>query len=196
MSTDAQRRIASCLDGVLRADEDFARVRIVIDPGTGWPACPMATEVLDAGSWSLYLPEDDPEFVQLTVTPREVDPQNHDAADRWMAYYGRPKFARFAVLEVNTYKRLDEAYDGDEVRLVHPFRKGEGAILKELTARTDDLRRACEAVTKLAHPEVRAVGVDPFGIDVRVGLGVMRLEFPSPAFDAEQARERVGGVLA
>jgi hypothetical protein len=68
--------------------------------------------------------------------------------------------------------------------------------LKELAARTDDLRRACEAVTKLAHPEVRAVGVDPFGIDVRVGLGVMRLEFPAPAFDADQARERVGGVLA
>ncbi|MFZ4574285.1 MAG: hypothetical protein ACOYN0_07790 [Phycisphaerales bacterium] len=196
MRPDVQRLIASCLSGVLRSDESFNPIRFVIDPRTGCPAAPLPSEAFDASSWSLYLPDDSPLSVQLTVTLQEVDPLNHDAADRWMAYFGRPKTPRFAVLPIDFCKVRDEALDGDEVRLVHPFRSRESALLRELAGSSEQLARACTALTGLQHPEAKAVGIDPYGVDVRVGLGVIRLEFKGDAQTEDVARVHLRDLLA
>ncbi len=188
-SIEAQRRIAGGLEAVLRADDLFDPVRLVIDPRSGCPACPVPMGVFTASSWNLYIPEDQPDSVQLMVTPREVDPANHDAADRWMAYYGKPRLARFAIFEIEMYKRMDVTVGGAEARVVHPFRAHEGVLCREASAMEGELRRACERMSGASPAEVRAVGVDPYGLDVKVRFGVMRLEFDGRAGDAERARE-------
>jgi len=193
---DIIARIVGSLDGILRSDELFDPVRLVIDPDSGFPAAPVQPEVFAALSWSLYLPEDRPDAVQLAVTVREIDPMNHAAADRWTAYYGKPRFARFAVFDIDFCKRLDEVLDGDDVRLHHPFRKVEGALCREFSIRSDELRAACERLSRTSHPTARVVGVDPYGIDVQVSLGVMRLEFDEPATSADHARALVANMLA
>ncbi|MFN9992692.1 MAG: hypothetical protein ACK54H_05045 [Phycisphaerales bacterium] len=193
---DIIARIVGSLDGVLRSDELFDPVRLIIDPDSGFPAAPVRPEVFAAISWSLYLPEDRHDAVQLAVSVREIDPMNHAAADRWAAYYGKPRFARFAVFDLDFCKRLDVVLEGDDVRLRHPFRNVEGALCREFSMRKDELRAACERLSRTPHPAARVVGVDPFGIDVQVSLGVMRLEFDEPVSSADHARAAYAKRLA
>lgn len=193
---DIIARIVGSLDGVLRADELFDPLRLIIDPDSGFPAAPVRPEVFAALSWSLYLPEDRSDAVQLAVCVREIDPKNHAAADRWTAYYGKPRFARFAVFDIDFGKRLERVLDGDEVRLRHPFRHVEGGLCREFSTHADQLRAACERLSRTPHPAARVVGVDPYGIDVQVTLGVMRLEFDEPAMTAEAARAAVARLIA
>jgi hypothetical protein len=192
---DAQKRIACALSGLLRAGDVFEPVKLVIDPATGFPALSVGRWAIEDPDLSLYLPEDHPDGVQLSGTMREVDLQNHAAADRWMAYYGKPSRVGFGIFEIESYKRLDVVVDGTHTAVEHSFRSSEGALLRALRSRTDDLIRACRRLSGLEPESALAVGVDPFGLDVRVRFGVMRLEFPGHARTHDDATGLINAIL-
>lgn len=193
---DAQKRIAGALSGLIRAGDVFEPVKLVIDPATGFPALSVGHWAIEDPDLSLYLPEDHPDGVQLSGRLREVDLQNHAAADRWMAYYGKPTRVGFGIFEIESYKRLDVVVDGPQAAIKHDFRPSEGALLRALRSREADLIRACRRLSGLEPETALAVGVDPYGLDVRVRFGVMRLDFPEHAETHDAAARLIDAVLS
>lgn len=189
---DAHRRIFGWREGVLNTDGEFRPLRFVIDPDSGNPAAPVHAATFEAESLVLHIPEDEPEAIHLIVNPKEVDPRNHAAADRWSAYFGPHTESRFAILEIETFKRLDSALEGELARPIHPFRHAESRLCKAINQDRETIANACARI-RGTRPEVRpgsplCVGVDPFGIDIRIAFGVARLDFPSIAATEDEAR--------
>ncbi|HEX2839618.1 MAG TPA: hypothetical protein VHN77_15990, partial [Phycisphaerales bacterium] len=146
----------------------------------------------------LFLPDDaaaNPECLQVTATPREIDPNREEACDRHGAYFGRPAHPRWALLEVSSVKRLDEVLDGDLVRLANPLRRHEGRLCRAVNANAGALSQACERAAGIAPPEPRMVGVDPWGADVRARFDIIRLEFPQPVSTDTEARDQLSTLL-
>jgi len=192
---EAIRRIVTSIDGVIRVDDQFDPIRLVIDPESGFPAAPLSSSQLSASSFTLYLPEDHPHAVQLAVEPRAVDPANHGASDRWMAYFNRPRSSGFAILQIESYKRLDVVFDGPDVRFDHPFRSQESALCRQCNANPDAVLRACALKLHAMPDAAMVVGVDPFGLDVRVRFGVIRLDFPGVVMESADAQVAIRELL-
>ncbi len=192
------RRMRQHHEGVLRFGELVEPVLFVLDPASGQPVLPVVGHALDFESVVLFVPDDslsNPECLQISGSPRELDPQREEACDRHGAYFGRPAHARWARLDVESVKRLDSVVDGDSVRLANPLRRHEGRLCKAANQHEAAIMHACERLTgvKPEHPLI--VGVDPWGADVRARFGVIRLEFPSPVSTPEEGREQLSRVL-
>ena len=188
---NAHRRLFGWHEGVLNIDGEFRTCRFIIDPASGNPAAPVHASVFQAPSLVLHIPEDEPEAVHLTLRAVEVDPRNSEAADRWSAYFGPHPEGRFGILEIESFKRLDSVLDGELARPLHPFRHAEGRLCKAMNQDRAALADACERL-RGTRPELRpdsplCVGVDPFGLDLRIAFGVTRLDFPSIAATEAEA---------
>ncbi len=196
---DAHRRILGWHEGTLNIDGDFRPCRFIVDPDSGNPAAPVHSSTFSSPSLVLHLPEDEPEAVHLTLNAREVDPHNHAAADRWSAYFGPHSHNRFAILELESFKRLDSVIDGELARPVHPFRHAEPRLCKSINRDREALADACERF-RGTRPLVIAgspmcVGIDPFGIDVRIAFGVTRLDFDGVAATEDEALVLIDAVF-
>lgn len=190
------RRLRMHHGGVLSFGETVETVRFVLDPLTGQPVLPVPGRALDGGSAVLFLPDDSaPDCLQVTGVPREVDPGREEACDRHGAYFGKPAHARWALLEVDSVKCLDEVVDGDLVRLTNPLRKHEGRLCRAVNEHPRELAGACVRVAGVAPEEPRMVGVDPWGADVRARFDVLRLEFPRPVSTPDEGREQLASLL-
>jgi len=196
---DAHRRILGWHEGTLNVDGEFRPCRFIVDPDSGNPAAPVHASTFDAASLVLHLPEDEPEAVHLTLNAREVDPRNHVAADRWSAYFGSHPDNRFAILELESFKRLGSVVDGELARPVHPFRHAEPRLCKAVNVKREALADACGRLRgtrpHFSPTSPMCVGIDPFGLDVRIAFGVTRLDFPSVAASEAEARALIAGVL-
>jgi hypothetical protein len=170
----------------------------VLDPLTGQPVVPVTARALDAESVVLFLPDDatsNPDCLQVSARPREIDPNREEACDRHGAYFGRPAHPRWAMLEVESVKRLDEVLDGDLVRLANPLRRHEGRLCRAVNEHATALTGACERIAGVAPAEPRMVGVDPWGADVRARFDIVRLEFPQPVSTPDEGREQLSRLL-
>ena len=146
----------------------------------------------------LYAPDDsleNPECLQVFATCTEINPNTHEAADRWLAYHLKPTHARWAKLNIQSVKRLDEVLDGDLVRLANPLRRHEGRLCRAVNSNTDALAIACERAAGIAPQEPRMVGVDPWGADVRARFDIIRMEFPQPVSTDTEARDQLSALL-
>ncbi len=190
------RRLRLYHAGVLSFAEMVEPVRFVLDPATGQPVLPVVGRALDEGSVLLFLPDDSrPDCLQVSASPREIDPNREEACDRHGAYFGKPAHARWAMLEVESVKRLGDVVDGDLVRLANPLRRHEGRLCRAVNEHPQALAAACERLAGVAPGEPRMVGVDPWGADVRARFDIVRLEFPEPASTPDEGRDRLGGLL-
>jgi hypothetical protein len=173
-----RRRFRRFHEGVLAIDERVEPVRIVIDPLSGRPVTPVPPAALEAEALTLHLPSDDPGALHVFGRAAEVDPLRDGACDRWLVYFGKPGFARWMALEVEGVKDVDVVLDGSEVQLPNPLHSCEGEVCRWLNQRPHELGAACGRSVGTTPAAPRAVGLDPYGIDVRATFGVMRLEFP------------------
>lgn len=195
---DLLRRLRLYHEGVLLSGEVASPVRFVLDPLSGQPVLPVEAGVLGAESVSLVSPDDatdNPDSLQVHARPVEVDPHSHEACDRYQAYFGKADHARWALLQVDSLKRLNTVIDGDLVRLSNPLRRTEGALCRAANAHLPELARACKHRAGTAPEQPLTVGVDPWGMDVRARFGVLRLEFSIPVSTPDEAREAMGQVL-
>lgn len=199
---DLLRRLRSFHEGVLAFGETVGDViepcKFVLDPMSGEPALPVAAEALRSLNVMLYAPDDtldNPECLQVFATCTEINPNTHEAADRWLAYHNKPTHARWAKLNIQSVKRLDEIIDGDLVRLANPLRQHEGSLCKFTNQHQSALANACERHLH-THPENPfAVGVDPWGLDIRARFGVLRVEFSTPVSTPEEAKTAIAQLL-
>lgn len=198
MTASMLRRLRQHHEGVLAFGDVTETVRFVLDPASGQPVLPVLGRAFDGDTIMLFLPDDataNPECLQVTATPREIDPNREEACDRHGAYFGRPAHPRWALLEVASVKRLDEVLDGDLVRLANPLRRHEGRLCRAVNTNADALSHACERAAGVSPQEPRMVGVDPWGADVRARFDIIRMEFSQPVSTDTEARDQLSALL-
>jgi hypothetical protein len=194
---DFRRRLWEAHEGVLRIGERAEDVRFVLDPASGQPVLPVPTDVVVGGeAVALLTPQDTDDALQVLATPVEVDPRRHEACDRYLIHFGRAEHPRWALLEIESVKRLDEVLDGAEVVGESPLRGVEAELCRALNASPGRLAAACEASARVRIESPRAVAVDEFGVTVRARFGVVRIAFAREASDADAARALVARLLA
>jgi hypothetical protein len=189
------RRLHRFHEGLLGIAERVERTLFVIDAVTGRPVFPAPPGAVEEESITLHIPEDEPGSVQILGRAVEVDPLRDEACDRWLFYHGRPRWAHWAAIEIESLKNVETVLDHDEVQIANPLRPFEPAICKWVNQNAAALAAACERSLG-THPESPLlVGVDPYGLDVRAHFGVMRLEFEGTCDDEAEAREALKRML-
>lgn len=191
--TDAATVLRAHRAGVLLADESPAPARFVIDGRTGRLVMPAPPALHDAGEFVLFIPEERDDALQLLLTPG-ILPDDDPAADRWLAYHGRPESKGWAAFAVESARLGGEVTDGPGMTLTNPLADAEPRLCKRVNADPAGLARACAAGgAPVASP--LCVGVDAYGLDVRARFGIVRLAFPAPADTEASAAASIDALL-
>lgn len=189
------RRFRRFRSGTLVHDETPTPCKYIIDGRDGSLVMPVAPQVLDADEFVLWLPDERFGAMQALLVVGEAEDEFDEARDRYLAYHGRAKSPRWIRCTVESAKEGAAAYDGDDLTVPNAARAVEPRLCKLLNQDEQKLRSVTEKLCGV-HPETAlAVGVDEDGIDVRVSLGVVRLEFPRRAKDADETEATVRGLL-
>lgn len=183
--------IKTCLDhhdAVLLADETIHSVTYVIDGGTGELVIPCDHQAADAEELVLHVPDDGGDTANVRLLLTNLGEPDEAMQDRHMAHHGRSGEPRWIRGRVEAARTLGEVFDGDELNLANPLRSIEQRLLRTLNADRDALRRACERSTDHEWRECIAVGVDQYGISLRSGSRVQRVDL---ALDEDSAAEMI-----
>lgn len=176
------RLLRSVHQGTLGFAERALDVRFVLDGADGSLVTAADPAFVRATELALFAPAESDFVFQLLLTPALIDrPEASEAVDRWSAYHGRPPVNTWARCRIEALKTSANVWDTDLLMLGNPLRAIEPRLVRALNSDRQRLARACKvhAVADVADP--LAVGVDPFGIDVRARFGIVRLEFPEQA---------------
>lgn len=182
-------------DCTLLADETPFGARSVLDPATGRlvlciPAAPLA-----AGQLVLFVPEESDNALQMLVTAEELDPRSDSPCDRWRAYHGEPRAPRWLAMSIVSARLGATVVEGQELMRPNALRRAEPALLRAGNADQAALRRLCRRAAGVFPDAPVLVGVDELGMDVRARFGIIRVEFPRPAPDADDADAVIRSLL-
>lgn len=198
---DGRRTLRSFHDALIQIGETLERRRYVLDSATGRPVMPMpeswrggmrGEHLGEDVELAMYVPEDCDGCLQLLVTPTVMDPLTTEGADRWQVYHGRPDGPYWALLKVESAKWPEGVCDGDELCGANALRACESRLLRDLNADRGVLAGMCRRALNVTPEAPMAVGIDPDGFDVRGKLGIIRVEFGSPALDEDAAKVMIG----
>lgn len=185
-------------EGTLIADGlAYLKVRFVVDNDSGCLIMTVPSRVLNAREVVLFVPEElPPDEPELQVLVNLEEYPEGPGADRWQAYHGQAHYPRWAKLTIESARFAGALVEPETLRCPNPLGRHESSLCRRLNADRARLRRVCQAVTGVDVREPVAVGVDPLGVDVRARFGVVRLTFPTPAWDAPAAEQQILDLLA
>lgn len=202
---DALRRLRTFHSALLLVEEVYVPRHYALCNATGRPVMPMP------GAWEaarksgrmeltdplpMFVPEDTQDCLQLLVIPEPMDARTDPAADRYMAYHGKPAEAVLAALTIDSAKWPGEVCAGDQLMVKNTLAADEPRLCKQLNADPARLALLCERALGTRPEAPVAVGIDPGGLDVRARFGIIRVEFPTPAPDAAGALQRIESLAA
>jgi hypothetical protein len=201
-----RRVLVDHFHAVILADEVPAPVHMVIDRETGWPVAMVPRQILDASDVCLWVPQDDPGSLQISVIPEEIDRSVHAAMLTWEGHHGllqgnvgRDGDGREGVvacqLRVQWGRCAGNMHEASNIALPHPFAKGERAILRAANAHPDLIDRLASALAASVQTGARMVGVDEWGVSIRSRAGLMRASFDEPRLNEEDARVATVSLL-
>jgi hypothetical protein len=195
MLREMRRRLWGARSGVLLANDHALEVRVVIDPARGEPVFAARPAVVEAESVTLFTPDEGEGALQLLGEPGRVA-GGHALTARWEAYYGTGEVGAWYRLQVEGVRLRGDVAEGVEVVAPSAVAGVERELCKALNADTPALARAVfvRAGERVTNPA--ALGLDPWGIDVRGKFGVIRLEFDEEARTEDDARRLVAALLA
>ena len=179
IADEAYLWLRSHLEGYLCFDGERRPVKIVIAPD-GRIVAPVMVAVLASGDVVLELPDGEPDSMQLSVTPERFVERGEDAAlcDRWRIYHGDAPDVNWARLAIDACRHAGFYVDAEAVVLPNALAAIEPAACKAINADQALLLRAIPGSTRTAVKDVRVVGVDPDGLDVRRAFDVVRELWP------------------
>lgn len=194
--SDLRRRLWGVTEGVLAFGELVEPASVFIDRASGMPVMPVPPAIVVAGNEiALLAPEEAADALRVVGLPVEVSPDRHEACDRHVACFGKPRHPRWAMLQVSMIKRLDQVA-GPEVLGPDPLRAVEGALCRSLNADRAALARACREHAGVEIEQPTAVGIDRFGVLVRARFGSVRLDFDREATTPDLARLALEALLS
>ena len=186
-ATTAQDAIAflrSHSSGVILIDGEARARKFVPDPLTGAPVSGADPWMLDATDFTLCIPDDSEGGLQLMVMPRVLDAQMHVAADRYLAYHGELSGARLVLWEIDSAKGGGQIFQGADIAVANPLASRENALLKHLNGSPAILSAAVQRALEKVWADPRAVGIDPWGIDINSRFGMTRICFSEPVTES------------
>jgi hypothetical protein len=189
-------------EGRLGFGDRRATARFVIDRVDVRVVMPVEPAAIAFDEFTLYVPgESDCDATVLIDPLRIARPEGSEAVDRWSAYHGTaPTAVVWTASRVLGVKCMDDTAEAcmDEDALTVPNALGDGEFGIVRAANEDPglLTRAARAIAGIDLDQAKCVGADPDGIDVRAPFGVVRLEFPYAAADAETARVMLTALLS
>lgn len=199
-ASEARRALRRWHEGWLTASAFAGRARFVIDDHTGHLTLFAERQALDQEAPALLMPEEaEPELEILLDLDRT--PPAEDRRDRWRAYHtphddgpgawatAIPETIRLCITPG------PEVFDGPDVCFPNPLREHVARLLREPNTRREDLAAAVRGRIGEASVAPVAVGVDPWGLDVRARFGVIRLEFETEATDPAAAAAAIASLL-
>jgi hypothetical protein len=132
----------------------------------------------------------------LLVTPERIDPDRRPwaaACDRWQAYHGRPEHQVWAAMAVDSARIDNEVLEGERLLVPNAL----AAQVPGLCRRFNQSRSELAVLVAAASPDrpPLLVGVDPEGLDVKLGGLFHRIPFPRRATDAEDAAGMIESLL-
>lgn len=186
------------LTGRLRFDADRLEMKVAPAPD-GTLVASVMVAMLRSVDTVLELPDDGDDSMTVQVTLDEIKETGPDGAlcDRWCIYHGEPPDVRWARMHIDAARYKGHFIDGLALTRPNPFAAREGALCKEINEHHAALLVPAAAAIgghKLVNP--RLVGVDPWGFDIRGGLGVARLPCHPPMAEADDAVARLRVLAA
>lgn len=174
--------------------------RFVIDDHSGRLILFAESEAREAESPALLIPEEsEPEIELLLDTGGAETAPTESQRDRWRAYHGAERRGEWGTASAESVRLRASpgpaVFDGPEVLGPNPLRADVARLIREANRRPSLLAMAVRARLGEVSTEPVAVGVDPWGLDVRARFGVVRLEFPEEAPDATAAAAAIGALL-
>lgn len=170
--------------------------RPVIPMPAAWEAACKSGRIEPDDPLAMFIPEDTDDCLQLLVIPEPMDVRTDPAADRYMAYHGKPDQAVMAKLTIDSAKWPGEVCEGDRLMVANALAANEPRLCKQLNADPARLALLCQRAVGTRPEAPVAVGIDPLGLDVRARFGIIRVEFPTPAPDGAGVLERIESLTA
>ena len=179
IADEAYLWLRSHLEGHLCFDGERRPVKIVLAPD-GCIVAPVMVAVLASGDVVLELPDGEPDAMQLSVTPERFVERGEDAAlcDRWRIYHGDAPDVNWAKLSIDACRHAGYYVDAEAVVVPNTLAAIEPAACKALNADPALLLRALPGSSRTTAKDVRVVGIDPDGMDVRRAFDVVRVPWP------------------
>jgi len=193
--TRATHLMRSAWSATLLFDQTPFDTQCMIDPRTGDFIVAILKDALDADDIVLACPRDsfDTKIRILIELSQSV---TEEQADRFTAYH-LPATTPLLAIGKFDYAKLDsgEVITSEQCPLANPLVSSIGPLCKALNADRDALAGVCKFLSGVDHESPLAVGVDPTGIDIRASFGLVRLVFPVPVGDADEAMSSIKSLL-
>ena len=179
IADEAYLWLRSHLEGHLCFDGERRPVKIVLGPD-GRIVAPVMVAVLASGDVVLELPDGEPDSMQLSVTPERFIERGEDAAlcDRWRIYHGDAPDVNWARLAIDACRHAGYYVDAEAVVVPNALASIEPAACKAINADPARLLKAIPGSSRTMAKDVRVVGIDPDGMDVRRAFDVVRVPWP------------------
>ncbi len=182
--------------GVVLFEEQVRPVKFVVDGRDGTLVFPIEIGALAGGMVVLCMPDETQHAMQLLLSTSAIeDWRAQEVCDRWQAYHGRPDRSTWCRGAIESAKFMDGMVDERFLASPNPLVDVEPKLCKAMNADRERLRRVVAAVTQQACSGALTVGVDAWGMDVRLEFGVQRIPFASPAMSKEEADAALDGLL-
>lgn len=172
------------------------RIRYVVDDAGGLPVSVVEGGVLACEEWVLHIPEESDASLQVLVTPRTINPDSHHACDRYLIYHGTPEHRHWVEWQIESARFARQVFDPEDFAAANPLAIAQSSICKRFNADRECIARLCLGGVKMRPIDPLLVGVDPWGADIRARFGIIRVEFPSPAIDADAAAAMIEQFIA
>lgn len=199
---DAIAFLRGHLSGVIRFDEEFLNIKVVLAPD-GRLVAPVMVAMLRGFNCALFLPHEpkdgeDPAIqLQVELVQFEENGPEGALADRWQIYHGEPPDVNWAFFDIDAARKMGVFVSGEAMSIPNAIAEFEPALCKEFnTNDSESLRKLASATVGHELDEATLVGVDELGFDVRGRIDVVRVAAPEPMLYPETARATLQTLLA
>jgi hypothetical protein len=174
-------------------------IRFVLDGRGGAMVFPLSRPMLELDEFVVFVPDESPDDggdrLELQVELLTDDAVDEVLRDRHFAYHDRDRGGVWVRAQILAGRFGSAIIDGGALAPTNLLAPIESGLCRACNADKPRLAAACFAHRRVRATEVTAVGVDNFGVDVRIALGVLRLEFDAPVHDDPTARAAIARLL-
>ena len=188
--------LRSFTTGTVLCDGVPEPARFVHDPRDGRIVLPLDPRLSSCEAIVVCLPDDSFETSMRVLLHTRRLPEHDLGEDVYLAYHGEAPSGVVLHGAIDSVK-LDDSrvIEGELVMLANPLWSETPSLCKALNASRDRLRDAVNRRTSVEVDSPIAVGVDPFGVDVRARFGVVRVPFDAAVTGPDDARRAIEQML-
>lgn len=191
------RLVASHVDGVETRAED---AHFIIDGRTGRLIFSVTRVLLELGDHTLYVPDEtspgDEDTLELIIEMAHEPLVANELRDRHLAYHGHIRGGVWVSAAVHSGRFGESLFSGHDLMESNRLIDCEPRLCRVCNESSQRLLELCSERIGTGLTSATVVGVDGYGIDVRLSHGVRRFEFGRAASTEEEAMVQIRELFA